>query len=93
MLITNFGDTYIELALHLIGKISFFRKKNGILKFILQILFWLKYFSSMFKFDINHKGIIIGEKHKEYGIKEDQKVFIYGEFLYDKLRKNFRGNK
>ena len=47
----------------------------------------------MFKFDINHKGIIIGEKHKEYGIKEDQKVFIYGEFLYDKLRKNFRGNK
>ena len=91
IMVDNFSAAFTDLALNFLGKRSFFRNGSLLSKFMLNVMFLLKYFTSVFRLYFNFRGVMIGEKHKEYGIAQNQKVFLYGEFLYDKVSKLLKG--
>jgi hypothetical protein len=87
----NLGEAYTDLAIQFLGKRSFFRNRNFITRVMLNVMFMLKYFTSLFRLYFNFKGVMIGEKHKEFGIKRNQKVLMFGDIFYDKVQKTFTG--
>ena len=88
----NLRSASTELALQFLGKRIFFRNRNFIMRVMLNIMFLLKYFTSLFRLYLNFKGVMIGEKHKEFGIKRNQRVLIFGDIFYDKVEKTFKSS-
>ena len=91
ILVENLSGSFMELALTYLGKRSFFGNKSLFTRFLLKVMTLLKYMTSFFRLYLNLKGAKVGKRHTEFGIHQNQKVFLYGEFLYDKINKLLKG--
>lgn len=86
---SNLSGAFSDLALQLLGKQKFDRKRNFLTRIMLNVMFLLKYFTSLFRLYFNFRGVMIGEKHKEFGIKRNQRVLLFGDIFFDKVQKTF----
>lgn len=91
LFVQNLGMADSDQALQFLGKRSFFRNRNFVTRIMLNVMFLLKYFTSLFRLYFNFKGVMIGEKHKEFGIKRNQKILLFGDIFFDKVQKTFTG--
>lgn len=91
MAVHNLGGAFSDLALQFLGKRRFDRKRNFVTKVMLNVMFLLKYFTSLFRLYFNFKGVMVGEKHKEFGIARNQRLLVFGDVFFDKVQRSFAG--
>ena len=87
--IQNLSNADSSLAMKLVGEESFAIRRNVLSRILISLLSIFRIFRLIRNKDFS--GFIIGKKYKEYGIKLNQNIILFGDIFYDKAKKKFFG--